>query len=123
MSTKRSKKTRPDFSTGSLKRDNLVFCADGEMMLGPKFWVPIQLNILSTEGPLPVLVELTSRSSFGELALRQGFPKGSVELNVRGRRFRARLVRHPKNSPLHLIHASDVFAALFAAVAFPKSRR
>jgi hypothetical protein len=119
MSTKRSKKTRPDFSTESLKHDNLVFCAEGEMMLG-RTRVPIRLQILSTAGPLPVSVELTSPSSLGELALRQAFVKDAAKLNVRGRQFRARVVKQPGNSPLRFIHAADVFAALFPAVAFAK---
>jgi hypothetical protein len=120
MSTKRSKKPRPDFSTESLKDDQLLFCAEGKMLLGPNTRIPIRLQILSTAGPLPVLVELTSRSSLGELALRQGFAKNAAKLNVRGREFCARVVGRPKDSPLRLIHASDVFAALFPGVAFPK---
>jgi len=98
----------------------LLFVADGELILAPKVRIPIELKTVSYDRSVPVLVELKACSWFGETGLRMGFPKGVVELNVCGRQFRARLAGQPKNSPLHHIHASDAFAALFPPVAFPK---
>ena len=101
----------------------LLFAADGELIEAPTVRFPVELRTLSYEGELPVLLELTAHSSFGEIRLRQGFKKGVVELKICGRQFRARLVGRPKNSPLLRVHASDVFAALFPPVTFRKGDR
>jgi hypothetical protein len=122
MNTKRKKKIRPDCSTESSRTGVLMFAAAGEMRLGAD-WVPVELEILSLEGPMPVSVELKASRGRGELALRMGCPKGKVELNVRGRQFCARRVGRLKNSPIHMINASDVFSALFPPVFFVSERK
>jgi hypothetical protein len=76
MARKSSKKIQPSFSTAQRKQHNvLLFAADGELILTPIVRIPIELKTLSYDGALPVLVELTARSSFAELGLRRGFKK------------------------------------------------
>jgi hypothetical protein len=97
-----------------------VFHASGDLILGRAFPVPIKIQIMSLDGIIPVVAELTADSGQAELFLRNGFGKRAVNLKVCGREFSVRLVGRPKNSPLHKILASDLFAGLFPAAEWLK---
>jgi len=114
------KARRKSKSAAPAHEDQLTFVAKGELVLAREVHVPVELMIVSLHGVLPIFVDLKTTSSFGELALRERLLERTAELRVCGRQFRARFASRPKNSPLHRLHASDVFAALFPAVTLRK---
>lgn len=90
----------------------ITFVADGDLMPGPNFRIPIEIAHPAGERFIGLL-KLSAQSAFAEQVFRQALrPKDSVELYLGGCTITARVASKDGKSGAIWVHADDVFRGL-----------